>query len=253
MGKHYFDPSIAEDYGLNAAVIYADLEYWCKKNEKKGKNIKEGRAWTFNTLKEIQSRHPYLSIKQIRAAIEKLKDGGMIVVSRHNKRNTDKTHWYAIGETASKYRPVSDKRELTDEPKETKGNDRNLPFVTLEDALLSPSLPIRDQIDNSVPASFTSFWAAYPKKQGRAKAKEAFSKLPPDVLPLLIPAIERQKETAQWMRDDGRYIPLPANWLADARWEDDAEQDEGIDNPAGYEKVEGPDGTVKWRRKNDGT
>ena len=34
-------------------------------------------------------------------------------------------------------------------------------------------------------------------------------------------AIQRQKESAQWDREDGRYIPNAATWLSQGRWEDE--------------------------------
>ena len=34
-------------------------------------------------------------------------------------------------------------------------------------------------------------------------------------------ALNAQKQSDQWMRDDGRYIPHPATWLNGRCWEDD--------------------------------
>lgn len=69
-------------------------------------------------------------------------------------------------------------------------------------------------------AEFDRFWSAYPRKIGKAAAQKAFSrvKVPVDVL---IAAVERQKESDQWTRDAGRYIPNAATWLNQGRWEDE--------------------------------
>ena len=39
-------------------------------------------------------------------------------------------------------------------------------------------------------------------------------------LDVLICAIEMQKKTAQWTKDNGQFIPHPATWLNSKRWED---------------------------------
>ncbi len=66
---------------------------------------------------------------------------------------------------------------------------------------------------------FTSFWDAYPRKEGRQKALEAFAAVDAP-LALLLSALDTQKKSKQWQKDDGAFIPMPANWLNDRRWED---------------------------------
>lgn len=69
-------------------------------------------------------------------------------------------------------------------------------------------------------AEFDAFWEAYPRKEGKQKAKAAFEKVnvPLDVL---LNAIEQQKESAQWSKDNGQFIPHPTTWLNGKRWEDE--------------------------------
>ena len=40
-------------------------------------------------------------------------------------------------------------------------------------------------------------------------------------LDVLIDAIEKHKQSAQWQKDGGQYIPHPATWLNQQRWEDE--------------------------------
>ena len=72
--------------------------------------------------------------------------------------------------------------------------------------------------------AFAAFWAAYPRKTGRQAARRAFDRLPAGVWPLLVPAVEAQKRERQWQEDEGRYIPNPATWLEQGRWEDEGTQ-----------------------------
>ena len=74
-------------------------------------------------------------------------------------------------------------------------------------------------------AGFDQFWTSYPKKVGKEAAKKAFDRVNVPVETLLA-AIERQKCSDQWSRDNGRYIPNPATWLNQGRWEDELGQRE---------------------------
>lgn len=69
-------------------------------------------------------------------------------------------------------------------------------------------------------AAFDAFWSAYPKKTGKGAAKKAFEKVNVD-LGTLLAAVERQKMSDQWRRENGRYIPNPSTWLNQERWEDE--------------------------------
>lgn len=71
-----------------------------------------------------------------------------------------------------------------------------------------------------VSAEFEKFWSAYPKKVGKQAAKKAFSRVKVPVETLLA-ALERQKCSAQWSKDNGQYVPNPATWLNQGRWEDE--------------------------------
>ena len=37
----------------------------------------------------------------------------------------------------------------------------------------------------------------------------------------ILNAVEIQKQSDQWTKDGGQFIPLPATWLNNSRWEDD--------------------------------
>lgn len=71
---------------------------------------------------------------------------------------------------------------------------------------------------------FSLFWNAYPKKKSKADAEKAFKKLKPDkqLLDTMLAALEEQKCSQDWKRDNGQFIPYPATWLNGRRWEDEA-------------------------------
>ena len=89
-------------------------------------------------------------------------------------------------------------------------------------------------------AAFERFWAAYPKKQGKGAARKAFDKARTKVTPeAMLSAVERQSRSPQWNRDDGRYIPMPATWLNQERWDDEAAGGGFPDNAGHSQQPEG--------------
>lgn len=74
-------------------------------------------------------------------------------------------------------------------------------------------------------SAFDVFWQAYPRKTGKAAARKAFDKARPP-LDVVLKAIEAQNHSAQWQRDNGQYIPYPATWLNQGRWEDEVQETE---------------------------
>lgn len=89
-------------------------------------------------------------------------------------------------------------------------------------------------------AEFDRFWSAYPKKVGKEPARKAFDKaLGIAAIESLLTAIERQKCSSQWSRDNGQYIPNPATWLNQRRWEDEI-TDSSPDKPRGEDDGYGP-------------
>lgn len=70
---------------------------------------------------------------------------------------------------------------------------------------------------------FLVFYSAYPRHEAKEPALRAWKKMngtrPP--LEVLLRAIEIQKQTDGWQKEDGKYIPLPASWLNAKRWEDE--------------------------------
>ena len=76
-------------------------------------------------------------------------------------------------------------------------------------------------------AAFEKFWSAYPRKEGKQKARSAFEKVTVD-LDVLLVALEAQKKSSQWTKDNGQFIPHAATWLNGKRWEDQLAVDRSV-------------------------
>ena len=76
---------------------------------------------------------------------------------------------------------------------------------------------------NPMEGMFERFWTAYPRHVNKQGAKKTFEKLKPneELLGRMLEAIGKQKESEQWTKDNGQYIPHPQTWLNGRRWEDE--------------------------------
>jgi hypothetical protein len=82
---------------------------------------------------------------------------------------------------------------------------------------------------------FEIFWKQYPRRVGKDAAWKAWeSRRRLGTLPsndVLASAIDTQKRSPAWVKDSGQYIPNPATWLNQGRWQDEqasAPQSSGI-------------------------
>lgn len=72
------------------------------------------------------------------------------------------------------------------------------------------------------PEIFLKFWETYPKKVGKKAAYNAWRRCKFNGhAGEVIQAVEKQKSTSQWKKDNGKFIPNPATWLNQGRWEDE--------------------------------
>lgn len=95
MSRHSFDPEVAAKVGLNAAVIFQNIVWWAEKNAANNKHFHDGLWWTYNSVSAFADLFPYLTGKQIRTALIKLEDDGLLVSGSFNKSAYDRTKWYA--------------------------------------------------------------------------------------------------------------------------------------------------------------
>lgn len=82
---------------------------------------------------------------------------------------------------------------------------------------------------------FAAFWKLYPKKQGKGAAEKAWKKIKPtaELFDRIMAAVGAAKLSEQWQRENGRYIPNPATWLNEKRWDDELPTPSYSQPPAG--------------------
>jgi hypothetical protein len=105
-----------------------------------------------------------------------------------------------------------------------KQNVNNTDILSISESESSESN--KTTTNTGVVGGFDSFWAAYPNRKAKPAALKAFIKLKVDsvLLDTILKAIEKQKCSEQWVKDGGKFIPFPATWLNQKRWEDEDER-----------------------------
>lgn len=95
---HHFDINDAKVYGVNAAIIFQNIIFWVAQNKYNKTNFHEGRTWTYNSVSAMADLFPYLTQKQIRTAIEVLKENNVILTGNFSQNRGDRSTWYALVE-----------------------------------------------------------------------------------------------------------------------------------------------------------
>jgi len=72
-------------------------------------------------------------------------------------------------------------------------------------------------------SDFDEFWKSYPRKTGKGRAEKTWLKINPnkELSQRILTAVKAQRNSKDWTKDGGIFIPYPATWLNDRRWEDE--------------------------------
>ena len=93
-----FDVEVAEEYGVNEAIMIANFQFWINKNKANDKNYYDGHFWTYNSLPAFVELFPFWSIQNIKTILNRLKEKGIIIVGNYNTNKYDRTNWYAFAD-----------------------------------------------------------------------------------------------------------------------------------------------------------
>lgn len=191
------------------------LAAW-KETEYHGIKLERGELLTNQSEIAQQSG---LSRQQVRTVLDRLKSTSKITIRREGKNSVIKVVDYDC-ETDGNH---IDNRILT-----TSQPDCNqTSLLSKEDNNLRTQETRAPREGERLEKSFNEFWSAYPKKTAKAQALKAWQKIKPDdeLVQKILSALERHKRSAQWLKDNGQYIPYPASWLNGKRWEDELQEE----------------------------
>lgn len=208
--SYQFNVSHAVAYGVDEAIFLQNLIFWLRQNLANKKHFHDENVWTYNTLDAYTELFPFWTKKQIRRIIKSLIDQNVIIKAEHNQVQYDHTSWYAIhpeaafllkcpnghiegtewahrkGETGT---PIPDTKPDTKPKKTTKKSDEG----------------------------FDRFWDRYALKKGKVPALRAWKRLTIEEKREAYKNIDAFKKSC----NDLKFLPHPATYLNQRRWEDD--------------------------------
>lgn len=174
------------------------------------------RPDNWETNSESLAREFGCGREQMRSVLGELRDAGyMALVKSQDEKGHWSSRWFIydepITEAPDNGKPTPENRVLG-KPDAITRTDYKEPITTKA-----------TKADYS--ALFDVFWKAYPSKVGKDAARKAFAKRKFDekTFAQVLQALELQKVSERWTKDNGQYIPNPATWLNQGRWEDEVQ------------------------------
>lgn len=118
-----FDIDVANEYGVNEAIMIANFQFWINKNKANDKNYYDGHFWTYNSLPAFVELFPFWSIQNIKTILNRLKEKGIIIVGNYNTNKYDRTNWYAFADESKwlKDNKITGKAQLVHKLESTDG------------------------------------------------------------------------------------------------------------------------------------
>ena len=163
---------------------------------------------SFITGREKIARETGLSVQKVRTALAILELQGII-----KKSTTKSTNKFS-------YRTVCNYDTYQD------SNRSNNQQTNQQATSKQPQLRSNKKEKNNI-SLFESFWEAYPRKVEKKKALIIWTrKIQPEsgTFEKIMAALKEQKDSKEWLKDSGAYIPHPTTWLNGERWNDQYEQ-----------------------------
>ena len=224
---YQFNTTCAAVYGAQEAIFIHQIYFWCRVNEKNGRNLHDGRYWSYNSMKALREIFDFWTPSQLETVIKNCRKKGAILTANYCTDPRDRTLSYTITDSV---KCIYENSEMSD------GDFRNA-FPKFQKCIKGTvSNPTVGNTD--ILPLFDRFWGAYPRKVSKADARKAFAKLNPDAALVedMLRALDWQKRLPEWTRDGGQFVPYPATWLNSRRWEDEPEGGTPPPQNGGYEQ-----------------
>lgn len=179
-----------------------------------------GRTWqeislnTFRKMTGISKSHICHHIKSlINMQIIVAQIGNRNLTSYRIQKDYDK--WKSLPKQATEHKPLPKQAttvaQIGNAPPRRASKDKGL------------QTPIDNLIDNKDLCSFDGFWIIYPKKRAKKDAFKVWLKLKPDLTLTeeIVLFIEKAKQSVEWTKNGGQFIPYPTTFLNGQRWKDE--------------------------------
>jgi len=180
----------------------------------------------------------------IKRLVKELQIEGYVVLTRHTNERGKVTKWtWDIYETGKKVQMLkSPQVEITrcgesqmvaepDSGSTTCGKTASIQITNINKELNKQITKENKQqggVLSEVETMFLQFWSIYPKKVDKKGSFRAFKNIPKlkEQFPGILKALEIQKESDQWTKNHGQFIPNPTTYIHQERWLTVSEADE---------------------------
>ena len=127
INHHSFNTAVAEDFGVEKAIILEHFVFWVRKNYANRKNIyKDGKAYTYNSAEAFAEIFTYFKARKIAELLRQMEADGLIQsIQIHG---TDRKKSYTVSDKGWSYYTVqvSDSGMTETEPMNCQDNDTPL-------------------------------------------------------------------------------------------------------------------------------
>lgn len=116
--QHTLNTDVVEATGSFAAgILFNAIDFYIDKVWGDETRFHDGDYWTYASNKSLQKSFPYMSSDQVRRAMGKLVDSGLLKTGNFNKMVYDRTLWYTFGEKGTRFRiTAEDIRQICQRP-----------------------------------------------------------------------------------------------------------------------------------------
>ncbi len=174
----------------------------------------------WHTNSETLAREFDCGRDQVRAVLRELAEAGYMQLRKEQGIGGKfSSKWYVFD---APHQPEPEKPEAG---KPAPGN----PYVGGSGSIPRTDLPRTDTNPltpkgEESPTGFAKFWETYPKKVGKDAAVSAWKRKvkAPETIGAVLTAVDQQKRSDEWKKEEGKFVPNPATWLNQGRWKDEA-------------------------------
>ena len=90
-------------------------------------------------------------------------------------------------------------------------------------ANLEAKAKAKAESENQLLKNFELFWSVYPNKKSKKTAFEKFKRIDfkKTSFESIMISLEKQKQSDDWTKNGGQYVPMPQTWIFNERWTDE--------------------------------
>lgn len=213
-----YHKGLAKKLGVDEAILFGEM---CSLTNVYGDE--------FFCDQETLMEETCLTEYRVRNAVKTLQEVGLLKVER---KGMPAKNYYTLNEdvlidmldlhrtSCAKFDTTRGcKFDITDGEKEKRSKKEKDTYIYSNNIREEKNNKEKDESDEM----FETFWKAYPYKANKKGAKASFKRIKnlKTEFPLIMEALERFKQSNQWTKQNGEFIPLPTSWINQERWKDE--------------------------------